>query len=277
MKSDINILEPRDVLVALSHRHENKWDAIFAELRGKNTEGLDASYPTGEELKGWAPITILDKDVYPQKLRDAVAKPPFVLYAKGDLHVFDRVPEALLIVSPREYTHNSSVAAMLQLIAKAGIPGTILWNDPDEEAAGNGYALEALRAYQWAKTPFAVVIGPSCKDPEKVADEVAATGGLAVMESFPGSKRRPDPTFCRIGVGLSKATLVLGGAAKSGSIAAMAVAFALNAGSDVGALSWGALSPNGRFCNELIREGALCVSELEDVQRLLGREPEENA
>ena len=271
-----SFLSGRDYLVALSHRYEGKWDPIYNDIRNRATEDVSAYFPTEEELKGWTPVTILDEDKYPRKLRSAVAKPPFVIYAKGDLGHLAATEDALLIISPRAYSHYSAASAMVMAARDKKIPAVILWNDPDAEMAGNGYALEALRAYQWSKVPFIVVIPPLCRDPEAIANEVAATGGLAIMEAFPGSERRSDPMACRIGTGLAKAALVLGGTALPNA-ASWAALLALNAGLDVGALAWPALSSNGKLCHDLIRDGALCVSDPEDLLTLLGKGDDENA
>ena len=273
---NISTLSGSDCLIALSRLYGGKWDPICHDIRERKTKDLSAHLPTDEDLKGWTPITILDLERYPQKLRDAVAKPPFVLYAKGNVGHLAAADEALLVISPRSYSHYSAAYAMMRVARDEKIPAVILWNDPDPEMANNGYALEALRAYQWSKVPFVVVVPPSCRDPEALANEVASTGGLAIMEAFPGSEARMDPIASRIGAGLAKAALVLGGGA-SPSGASMAVGFALSAGLDVGALAWPAFSENGKLCHELIRDGALCVSEPQDLLTLLGKGDDEKA
>ena len=102
-----------------------------------------------------------------------------------------------------------------------------------------------------------------------LGDEITASGGLALCEAFPGSDRRVDPSFGRIGAHLAKAALVLGGEPHSSAV--METSFALNAGIDVGALAWGALNPSGKFCQELVREGAELIASVEHAAALLGR------
>ena len=80
----------------------------------------------------------------------------------------------------------------------------------------------------------------------------------------------------RIGTGLAKAAIVLGGKS-SPTGASMAVSLALCVGMDVGALAWPAFSENGKLCHQLIRDGALCVSEPQDLLTLLGKSDDEKA
>jgi len=272
----MELLSGRDFLLALSHRHGGKWDLIYNDIRSKTADNLSAYFPTESDLKGWSTLTILDGDAYPQKLCDSAIKPPFVLYFKGNLHHLDAAKDALLFISPRAYTYYSAAGAMMAAARDAKIPAVILWNDPDTEMMGNGFALDALRAYQWSKVPFIVVIRPSCKDPEALANEVAATGGLAIMEAFPGSERRTDPMAGRIGVGLAKSALVIAGSTSSSGVMTE-TALALNAGMDVGALAWPAFSREGQLCHDLIREGALCVSDTQDLLTLVGKGDDEKA
>lgn len=253
-----------EILLRLSHKHDGKWDKIIADVRSK--AAIDLSQPAGYDLFGWEPVTILDEG-YPEKLKNAI-QPPFVLFAKGDLSILSQ--DLLLLICPSRYTFESRVGAMLGLMRDERLPVIIDWHDPDASAAGNGTALEALRAYQNSGVPFAVVIPASAKDRETLGDEIAASGGLALCEAFPGCDRRPDPAFGRIGAHLAKAALVLGG--EPNSPAAMETTFALSAGIDVGALAWGALNPSGRFCQELVRNGAELIASVEHAKALLGRE-----
>lgn len=259
-----DLITPRQAIIRIARKNQNAWGTVYADIRGGNY-AYDVEDPTPEELRGWEPITILD-DAYPNNLRQHGMRPPFVLFAKGNMA--NLVPDALMIISPKRYTFEGKIGAFLQLIVQAGIPAIILWHNPDHDSADNGFALDALRAYQGSGVPFTVILPDDAEDIDAIADGIAASGGLALTEHYPGTPRRLGESCARIGAALSKAALVLAG--DKGSHAGIDAAFALNAGLDVGALPWLPLTPAGELCNSLIREGAACVTCIEDVRELLG-------
>lgn len=261
-----DLITPRQALIRLAKRHQNAWGRVYADMKNRNY-AFDVEDPTPEELRGWEPIAILD-DAYPQNLRQHGTRPPFVLFAKGNMA--NLVPGALLIISPKRYSFECKISAFIQLIVQAKVPAVILWRDPDRDMANNGFALEALRAYQNSGVPFTVLLPEDTEDIDKLANEIAASGGLALTEHYPGAPRKSDSVCARIGAALSKAALVLAGS--NGSAACIDAAFALNAGIDVGALPWAPLTPAGELCNAMIRDGAACVSCVDDVLDLLGRQ-----
>lgn len=258
-------LTGRQALIRIAKKNKNDWTGMFADLKSKiDVSGIED--PTPAELGGWEPIAIID-DAYPQNLRQNGVKAPFVLFAKGDMA--NLVPGALLIISPKRYSFECKIEALLRLIAQAKVPAVILWRNPDRDMANNGFALEALRAYQNSGVPFTVLLPEDTEDIDKLANEIAASGGLALTERYPGAPAKPDSYCARIGSAISKAALVLAG--DKTSRAAIDAAFALNAGLDVGALPWAPLTPAGELCNSMIRDGAACVSCVDDVLDLLGR------
>lgn len=259
-----DLITPRQALIRLAKRHQNAWGRVYADMKNGNY-AFDVDDPTPEELRGWEPIAILD-DAYPQNLRQHGTRPPFVLFAKGNMA--NLVPGALMIISPKRYSFESRIGAFLQLIVQAGIPAVILWHNPDRDMANNGFAQEALRAYKNSNVPFTVILPTETEDIDAIADGIAASGGLALTEHYPGTPKRSGDPCSRIGASLSKAALVLAGDKRSR--AGVDAAFALNAGLDVGALPWAPLTPAGELCNSLIREGAACVTCVEDVKELLG-------
>ena len=261
------ILTGRQTLIRAVKKNENDWTRVFTELRAKvDVSGIED--PTPAEFKGWEPITILDNDTYPQSVFKNCVRPPFVIFAKGNMA--NLVPGALLIISPKRYSFECKISAFIQLIVQAKVPAVILWRNPDRDMANNGFALEALRAYQNSGVPFTVLLPEDTEDIDKLANEIAASGGLALTEHYPGAPRKSDSVCARIGAALSKAALVLAGG--NGSAACIDAAFALNAGIDVGALPWAPLTPEGELCNAMIRDGAACVSCVDDVLDLLGRQ-----
>lgn len=256
----------RQILIRLAKKDGNDWSRMCADIKFK-ADVLNIEDPTPEELGGWEPITVLDEN-YPERLWKGASRPPLVFFAKGDMA--NLVPDALMIISPKSYAFESKISAFVLFIAQAKIPAVIVWHNPDHSMADNGFALEALHAYQNSGVPFVVILPQDTRDIDALADEIAASGGLALTERYPGAPARPDVASARIGAGISKAALVLAGGERSA--AGIDAAFALNAGIDVGALPWPPLTPAGEICNSLIRDGAACVSRIEDVQDLLGRQ-----
>lgn len=260
------ILTGRQALIRIVKKHENDWARVFADLKAKaDISGIED--PTPAELRGWEPITVLD-DAYPKNVLKSCVRTPFVLFAKGNMA--NLVPDALLIISPKRYSFECKISAFIQLIVQAKVLAVILWRNPDRDMANNGFALEALRAYQNSGVPFTVLLPEDTEDIDKLANEIAASGGLALTERYPGAPAKPDSYCARIGSAISKAALVLAG--DKTSRAAVDAAFALNAGLDVGALPWAPLTPAGELCNSMIRDGAACVSCVDDVLDLLGRQ-----
>lgn len=257
-------LTGRQALIRVAKKNENDWTRICVDLKSKiDVSGIEDPTPT--ELGGWEPITILD-DAYSQNVRQNCTRPPFVLFAKGNMA--NLVPGALLIISPKRYAFESRVSAFVQRIAQAKVPAVIIWRNPDHDKADNGFALDALRAYQHSGVPFTVILPEDMEDIDALADEITASGGLALTEHYPGTHKKVDSLCSRIGSALSKAALILAGSERS--VAGIDAALALNAGIDVGAIPWPPLTPAGELCNSLIKNGAACVSCIEDVLDLLG-------
>lgn len=259
------ILTSRQVLIRIAKKNENDWTGTMADLKAK-VDVSDIEDPVPEEFKGWEPITLLD-DAYPQKLLHNGVRAPFLLFAKGNMA--NLVPDALMVISPEKYSFECKIGALLRLIAQAKVPAVILWRNPDRDMAGNGFALDALRAYQNSGVPFTVILPENTDGIDALADGIAASGGLALTEHYPGTPRKTDSHCARIGAALSKAALVLAGGKTS--CACLDAAFAINAGIDLGAIPWAPLTPEGELCNSMIREGAACVSCVDDVLGLLGR------
>lgn len=98
--------------------------------------------------------------------------------------------------------------------------------------------------------------------------------GLIVAEMPPGTEpqARHFPRRNRLISGLSRATLVVEAALKSGSL--ITARFALEQGREVMAIPGSPLDPRARGGNDLIRNGALLVESAEDIiQALAGISP----
>ncbi len=99
-------------------------------------------------------------------------------------------------------------------------------------------------------------------------DEIAARG-LLIAEQPPGTEpfARHFPYRNRIIAGIAQATLVVEAAPRSGSL--ITARLAAEAGRDVMAVPGSPLDPRSRGCNQLIRDGATLIQDVDDVTELL--------
>lgn len=255
-------LTAREILIRFAKELNNNWDAVYAALKEKKT--VPDAAP--ETLTDWTTLTLVD-DNYPERLKRGYRQ-PFVLFAKGNMA--NLVDGMLSIIAPKHYISTPEAKAMIEATIKAirdkKIPVVIQWKDDADSF--NGYSFDVLHAYENSGIPFVAVIGENVKDPELIAERVAASGGLAITERYPGSKDGEGVLPAgRITPHLAKAALVLAGENRSG--AARDLSFALQAGIDIGALSWPAFSEGGSLCSSVIRDGAEIISNADDVLDLL--------
>lgn len=107
--------------------------------------------------------------------------------------------------------------------------------------------------------------------PENAAlQERVAQHGLLIAEQSPGAepKARNFPHRNRIIAGLSRATIVVEAAPKSGSL--ITARLAAEYGREVLAVPGSPLDPRARGCNQLIREGATLVQNADEVIEAIG-------
>lgn len=253
-------LTAREILIHFAKELNNNWGAIYAALKEKKTVP-DAAPETPND---WTTITLVD-DNYPERLKQGYRQ-PFVLFTKGNMA--NLVDGMLSIIAPKHYISTPEARIMIETTIKAirdkKIPVVIQWKDDADSA--NSYSFDVLHAYENSGIPFVAVIGENVKDPELIAERVAASGGLAITERYPGSNEGILPAG-RITPHLAKAALVLAG--ENHSDAARDISFALQAGIDIGALSWPAFSEGGKLCSSVIREGAEIISDADDILDLL--------
>lgn len=257
-------LTPREILIRFAKELNNNWNAIFAALKEKRV--VPEAAP--ETPNDWTTITLVD-DNYPERLKQGYRQ-PFVLFAKGNMA--NLVDGMLSIIAPKHYISTPEAKAMIESTIKAirdkKIPVVIQWKDNNEDSAFRNYSFDVLHAYENSGIPYVVVIEENTKDPEIIAERVAASGGLAITERYPGSKDGEGILPAgRITPHLVKAALLLAGENHSG--AARDLSFALQAGIDIGALSWPAFSEGGKLCSSVIRDGAAIISDADDILDLL--------
>lgn len=246
-------MDAREQLVALSHKHNGKWERIMRAVQAREilTEEEAKSLFGDEDA-----VTILDNE-YPNSFKYA-HKPPFVIYCHGDKALLqDR--DALTIVGSRTMKEHDLAFAKpffegmkkkRTLIVKA----TNWWFA--ETAMDCGHKVILVLGNGFDKSY------PSAA--EKTIKRIIDEGGLVISEYPNGTK--PDPEnfviLNRLIAALGKATLVI--SAEKHSATLIAVSFALEIGKDVYAV------PNpmeaGNQCNNLVADGASLLAVDTDIE-----------
>lgn len=215
-------------------------------------------------------LILLQDDDYPACLRQ-IHDPPFFLFGIGDRTVLTRYAERVAIVGARNASQYAlkqamSIAETLGRYSLLVVSGLALGID----AAAHEGALAAGEA-------TVAVLGSGCDQvyPRRhwrLAERIQENGLL--LSEFPlRTSPRPAhfPRRNRIVTGLSKATVVVEAALKSGSL--ISAKLALAEGREVMAVPGLVTNRQARGCHQLIREGASLVESGEDVLKELGIGP----
>ncbi len=199
-----------------------------------------------------------DDDEYPPILRE-IARPPLALFARGT-----SVPDAerIAVVGSRHASpYGRRVSEELAMgLAARGVTVVSGAARGVDSAAHTG-ALRSGRTVAVLGCGIDVVYPP---ENAKLLDEIAESG-VVLSEYPPGT--RPVAAFFpqrnRIISGLSRGTLVVEAAERSGSL--ITAEFALSEGRDVFAVPGGIYSDTSRGCHRLIQQGAKLVTSAADV------------
>ncbi len=198
---------------------------------------------------------------YPQRLRN-IFDPPLVLYVRGKLPDFNRLP-AVAVVGQRKATPYGTIVTE-RLAFQLSCSGVIVVSGMAagiDSAAHNG----AVKG----DTPTVAVFGTAIDQcyPASNAGLLRAIlhSGAAVSEYPPGKKTGPSnfPRRNRIISGLSLGVVVGEAPAKSGSL--ITAGLALDQGRDVFAVPGAVDAPSSEGCNELIARGAKLMRNARDV------------
>lgn len=203
-------------------------------------------------------ILVRDDDGYPSILRE-ISRPPLVLFVRGN-----PVPDAerIAIVGSRAATqYGKRVAEEIAMgVASQGVTVVSGAAQGIDSAAHKG----ALRAGRTVAVLGCGVDVVYPKSNAKLIAEIAETG--AVLSEYPPGTQ-PFPAFFpqrnRIISGLSRGTLVVEAAERSGSL--ITAELALSEGRDVFAVPGGIYSDLSRGCHRLIQQGAKLAASAEDI------------
>jgi len=202
---------------------------------------------------------------YPPTLQH-IADPPLLLYAKGRVDLLQR--EAVAVVGARRATQQGQANArqFARALSEAGqlvVSGLALGVD----AAAHEGGLEGRGG-----TVAVIGTGIDRIYPSRnasLARRIAEEG--CVISEFPLSthaRAEHFPIRNRIIAGMTRATLVIEAAAKSGSL--ITARAALDAGREVYVLPGSLRAPQSVGCHALIREGGRLVASPEDLLEDLG-------
>jgi len=218
-------------------------------------------------------LVLFGDPAYPPTLQH-IADPPLLLYAKGRLELLQR--EAVAVVGARNATQQGKANArqFAQALSEAGllvVSGLALGID----AAAHEGGLEGQGG-----TVAVIGTGIDRIYPSRnaaLARRIAEEG--CVLSEFPLSthaRAEHFPIRNRIIAGMTRATVVIEAASKSGSL--ITAHAALDAGREVYVLPGSLRAPQSVGCHALIREGGRLVASPEDLLEDLGlRQPGEPA
>lgn len=205
-------------------------------------------------------IHIYDK-YYPEKLKTIYDK-PIVLYIKGNKSILNEF--SLAIIGCRDHTKYGEIVAknISYEISKNNIV-TI-------SGLARGIDSIAHKETLKAKGKTIAVIGSGVdniypEENKELAKEIIKNGGAIISEYVIGTKpqKMNFPARNRIISGMSNGVVVIEAKKKSGTM--ITVDFALEQGKEVFAIPGNILSQNSEGTNELIKQGAKLVTNIEDI------------
>ena len=207
-------------------------------------------------------ITILDKN-YPKLLKE-IARPPFLLYVRGNPEVLSS--DCFAVVGTRAITDYGKIATpkISKEIALAGF--TIV------SGLASGIDTLAHKASLDAKKPTVAVLGCGLSERvffppqnKRLAEEIIKSGGAVITEYGYNARgtQFSFPQRNRIISGLSKGILVVEADIQSGAL--ITAKYALEQNRDVFAVPGSIFSKMSEGANMYIKKGAKLVTSAEDI------------
>lgn len=216
----------------------------------------DAELRAGE--RAGARLIVWGDADYPARLRD-ISDAPAVLWVRGDVSVFDRLPVAVIGARNASSLGLRMARGLAQGLAQSGaavVAGLARGIDTvAHEASLDGGTIAVLAG-------GIDMIYPS--ENAGLAESITERG-LLITEQPPGTEAiaRHFPARNRIVSGLSQGVVVVEAAHRSGSL--ITAKSALDQGRDVMAVPGHPMDARAAGCNALIRDGAVLVRNAPDV------------
>ena len=205
-------------------------------------------------------INVYDKN-YPDKLK-VIYDPPIVLYVKGNKKILKE--KGISIVGCRLCTKYG------EKIAKELAYNLSLNNINIISGLAKGIDSFAHRGSLKAHGRTLAVVGCGLdrvypQENKKLFDEIISSGGAVISEYIIGTKPLAQnfPRRNRIISGLSDGVVVIEAREKSGTL--ITVDFALEQGKNIYAVPGNIDSPNSYGTNELIKQGAKIITNMQDI------------
>lgn len=212
-------------------------------------------------------VLVPDGEGYPEALQTLDDRPP-VLYVRGSLPVREK---RLAVVGTRRPTlaGRRVAARFARAFAEAGVTVTSGLALGIDTAAHEGALEGGGRTVAVLGSGLLQLYPPENR---RLADRIAASG--AVVSEFgleEKSRAFYFPLRNRIVSGLGRGVLIVEAPRQSGAL--ITASLALEQGRDVFAVPGSVASPQSAGSNALLRDGAPCVTEPEDVLAALGWTP----
>ena len=262
-------MKGRDLLAYLSYLFEGDWDKIYQAIKAKKSV-------TNEEVDNFLKVNTYDyltliDDNYPMCLK-GIARPPFVLFYKGDISLIDEEYEKnrLSIVGSRESSKYGAdaISYLTNKLDKEIIVVSGLAKGIDKIA--HEAALEANM-----KTIAIVANGLNkCypKENEGLAEKIIKNGGLVLSEYPINVEATKDKFLIRNRLIAAFGHALLVGEAHKRSGTTRTVSYMLAMGKDVGCIPYPIdFNEKDSGCNKLIKDGAYLIENVDDIYNLLGR------
>jgi DNA processing protein len=254
-----------EVQSILGPRARLDWYQEFIKLNREKFLEQELAYLSKENIQ-----VINRQDVnYPDKLLE-ISTPPTILYVKGDINGLDN---ALSIVGTRKYTpYGARIAKKLSReLSESGIP----------IISGLALGIDSIahKGCLDGKSKTIAVLGGGIssqalypKTNQSLANAIIANGGALISEFPPKSSPRRENFVLRnrIVSGISRGILVIEAPIKSGTMTT--VKYALEQNRDVFAVPGNIDVKNSEGTNQLIKQGAFIVTQVEDILNVFGLE-----
>ena len=217
-------------------------------------------------------VVCRDDEDYPELLRETQVSPA-ILFFEGNIGKINRSKSRLAVVGSRKCTYyGRDMCSKLVTGLKGKDICIVRGMARGIDAAAHRAALDAGM--------FTVAVLASGTDvvyPEENRGlyNKIKEAGVIISEQIPGTQPLKNyfPARNRIIAGIAEATFVAEAGASSG--AQITANCALNAGRDLLVMPHRIDSVEGAGCNDMIKDGAMCVTSHADILLALGFEPEE--
>lgn len=246
-----------EILIGLSIIHNGDWNLIYEDIKKHNNPLKNINIE--EKIKKSNAITIMDVNLYPDRLRNS-SKPPFVLFYKGNINLLNE-EHILAVVGSRNNSRygEESCFNLLKNIKKDSviISGLARGIDTISHKASLKYGY---------KTIAVLGSGIDCIYPDEnveLVNQIIKEGGLIISE-YPFDVSPNKEQFLarnRIIASLSKGLLLVESFTRSGALNTALVA--LNEGKNIGCVP--SLIGKNSNCNKLIKDGANLIETSEDL------------